>query len=249
QLQRAAAERKRSLQKAKVQLQEKHNKCREYSKKVAQLQSEKAVAVRVCEENKRFFELRLSEHAGLAGGARLDPTPTWRDTSPELRELAERLAEHARQLKAAQRSHGAQRLKGPDKNSIPSAAGIAGDFSCVQCGRQRLPASEFSRKQVERALESLKNIKDQDIRTGPEIQSVVHLSGVCKKCTEEREQREREEAAARKAAAGEAKAEEEPLAAPEVVEVGFTSRPFGMTAAKGPGYVVLKVSENKPAVQ
>ena len=32
------------------------------------------------------------------------------------------------------------------------------------------------------------------------------------------EQREREEAAARKAAAGEAKAEEEPLAAPEVVE-------------------------------
>mmetsp|Transcript_55177 Transcript_55177/g.170877 ORF Transcript_55177/g.170877 Transcript_55177/m.170877 type:complete len:246 (+) Transcript_55177:104-841(+) len=69
----------------------------------------------------------------------------------------------------------------------------AGDFSCTVCRRKRLPASEFSKKQVEKALESLKSIPDKDIRTGPDIQQTLYLSGVCKKCSEEREERERRE--------------------------------------------------------
>eukprot|EP00913_Durusdinium_trenchii_P003446 g3190.t1 len=70
QLQALSSKQKRSLSKAKALLQEKQGKNKDLSKQVSQLQSEKAVAVRVCEENKRFFELRLAEcSAGDPSGA------------------------------------------------------------------------------------------------------------------------------------------------------------------------------------
>jgi len=92
-LQVLTSKHKRSLSKAKTQLQEKQGKYKDLAKQVAQLQSEKAVAVRVCEENKRFFELRLAEHATYTSPRR------WRDVSPEMRDLAERHDEHERQLR------------------------------------------------------------------------------------------------------------------------------------------------------
>ncbi|CAL1171322.1 unnamed protein product [Cladocopium goreaui] len=128
----------------------------------------------------------------------------------------------------------------------------AGDFHCLgPCQRKRLPASEFSKKQVERALDSLRNIADKDIRTGPEIQTVLYLSGVCKRCTEDKERQAQADAAARRAGnAGNADAEAEPDVAGEQVEVTLSSRPFGLTpSSKGPGYVVLKASEGKPAAK
>ena len=94
QLQTLNSKQKRSLSKAKAQLQERHGKCKDLTKHVAQLQSEKAVAVRVCEENKRFYELRLAEHAAVASSPR-----RWRDASPEMRDLADRHDEHERQLR------------------------------------------------------------------------------------------------------------------------------------------------------
>ncbi|CAK9046720.1 unnamed protein product [Durusdinium trenchii] len=125
----------------------------------------------------------------------------------------------------------------------------AGDFNCVVCQRKRLPASEFSKKQVEKALESLRSIADQDIRTGPEIQQVTHLSGVCKRCTEERERQQQAAAAERRSTAEEGETEA-PAQPGERVEVTFSARPFGVTpATKGSGYVVLKTSEGKPAMK
>eukprot|EP00435_Cladocopium_sp_Y103_P066475 s239_g28.t1 len=126
---------------------------------------------------------------------------------------------------------------------------MAGDFHCNgPCQRKRLPASEFSKKQVERALDSLRNIADKDIRTGPEIQTVLYLSGVCKRCTEEKERQAQAEAAARRGGAD--AGEVEPDVAGEQVEVTLSSRPFGLTpSSKGPGYVVLKASEGKPAAK
>lgn len=126
----------------------------------------------------------------------------------------------------------------------------AGDFHCLgPCQRKRLPASEFSKKQVERALDSLRNIADKDIRTGPEIQTVLYLSGVCKRCTEDKERQAQADAAARRAGNADA-GEAEPDVAGEQVEVTLSSRPFGLTpSSKGPGYVVLKASEGKPAAK
>jgi len=126
----------------------------------------------------------------------------------------------------------------------------AGDFSCTVCRRKRLPASEFSKKQVEKALESLKSIPDKDIRTGPDIQQTLYLSGVCKKCSEEREERERAEAQARREEREQA-AEETVLQPPERVAVSFAERPFGVTPSKaeGVGYLVVKVGEGKPAAR
>ncbi|CAK0852533.1 unnamed protein product [Prorocentrum cordatum] len=128
----------------------------------------------------------------------------------------------------------------------------AGDFSCSSCGRKRLPASEFSKKQVEKALESLRTIPDKDIRQGPEIQQVVYLSGICKRCTEEKEATERAEAQAKREQREESIAEAEAaMGPPERVEVSLGERPFGMTPSKaeGAGYLVVKVSDGKPAAR
>eukprot|EP00930_Biecheleria_cincta_P050900 TRINITY_DN36075_c0_g1_i1.p1 TRINITY_DN36075_c0_g1~~TRINITY_DN36075_c0_g1_i1.p1 ORF type:complete len:292 (-),score=73.78 TRINITY_DN36075_c0_g1_i1:42-917(-) len=125
----------------------------------------------------------------------------------------------------------------------------AGDFSCSVCRRKRLPASEFSKKQVEKALESLKSIPDRDIRTGPDVQTITHLSAVCKVCTEERERKEQAEAEARRQEREQA-ASEVALEPAERIEVSLDCRPFGLTpGSKGPGYMVLKASEGKPAAK
>eukprot|EP00439_Symbiodinium_sp_Y106_P044165 s3370_g5.t1 len=125
----------------------------------------------------------------------------------------------------------------------------AGDFSCSVCRRKRLTAQDFSKKQVDKALESLQSIPDKDIRNGQEIKTVLFITAVCKKCMEEKDQKEKEEAAARREEREQAIAETE-LEAPPRVEVTLASRPFGMTpASKGTGYVVLKTSEGKPAIK
>eukprot|EP00929_Paragymnodinium_shiwhaense_P015732 TRINITY_DN123832_c0_g1_i1.p1 TRINITY_DN123832_c0_g1~~TRINITY_DN123832_c0_g1_i1.p1 ORF type:complete len:322 (-),score=102.28 TRINITY_DN123832_c0_g1_i1:29-922(-) len=126
----------------------------------------------------------------------------------------------------------------------------AGDFCCTVCGRKRLPASEFSRKQVDKMLESYGSIKDRDCRSSADIKQVVFLTGVCRKCTEEKEA---EEQAASKAKRDEreAAAAEAVIEAPERVTVTLADRPFGMTPCKaeGVGYLVVKVSEGKPAAK
>lgn len=127
----------------------------------------------------------------------------------------------------------------------------AGDFSCTVCERKRLPASEFSRKQVEKALDSLKTIPDRDIRTGPDIQKNLFLTGVCKLCTEKQEERERAEAQAKREERNQAAAEAV-LDQPEMVPAVLSERPFGMTAVKGEGvqgYLVAKATEGKPAAK
>jgi hypothetical protein len=131
-----------------------------------------------------------------------------------------------------------------------------GVYNCSVCGRQRLCASEFSKKQVEKALEAYKSIKDKDIREDPNIQQSVFLSAVCKKCIQEKEDRERQEAQARRdeaeARSGEREKilEETVLETPERVVVSIGERPFGMSSSKADdanGYLVSKVTEGKPA--
>lgn len=126
----------------------------------------------------------------------------------------------------------------------------AGDFSCSVCERKRLPASEFSKKQVERALESIRSIPDKDIRTGPDIQRTLYLTAVCKKCVEEKEEVERAAAEAKRSEREEAAAATE-LQPTERMPVTLAERPFGMTPSKGEGvgYLVAKVSEGKPAAK
>lgn len=127
----------------------------------------------------------------------------------------------------------------------------AGDFTCIVCRRKRLPASEFSRKQVEKALESLKTIQDKDFRSGPELTSTYFVSGTCKKCMEEKEERERQEAQARRDQREEA-AGEAVLEPPEHVPVKFAARPFGLTAVKGDGvegYIVAKADAMEEDLQ
>lgn len=128
----------------------------------------------------------------------------------------------------------------------------AGDFTCVVCRRKRLPASEFSKKQVEKALESLKTIPDKDIRTGPEVQHIAYVSATCKKCVAEQEELEREKAQAKRAEREQA-AEEAVIEAPELVHVTLEAKPFGLTAVKTgegcQGYTIAKAGEGKPAAR
>lgn len=126
----------------------------------------------------------------------------------------------------------------------------AGDFSCTVCHRKRLPASEFSKKQVEKLLNSLKTLPDRDIRDGPEIQRSTYLAGVCKVCMEQREEQERVEASSRREERQQNAADTE-LEPPERVTVSLAERPFGMTPSKaeGVGYLVAKASEGKPAAR
>lgn len=121
----------------------------------------------------------------------------------------------------------------------------------VVCERRRLPASEFSKKQVEKALDALKTLPEGDIRTSPDIQRTLYLSAVCKKCSEEREAREQAAAELRRDERRELAADEDAPGPPERVAVSLGDRPFGMTPAKaeGVGYLVAKVSEGKPAAQ
>lgn len=131
----------------------------------------------------------------------------------------------------------------------------AGDFSCVVCERKQLPASEFSKKQVEKALQSLKTLPNRDIRSGPDITRTIFLQAVCKKCTEEGEEAQRLEAKARREeceaheeAAAQAMANLEPGPLTLVI---LEERPFGMSSSKSEddGYVVGRVTDGKPAAK
>lgn len=127
----------------------------------------------------------------------------------------------------------------------------AGDFSCAVCQRKRLPASEFSRQQVEKALAALKTLPDRDIRTGPDVDRHLFLTAVCKRCSEEREAQDRAEAEQRREARQQAAEEAEAaMGPPERVQVVLEQRPFGMAPAKAEdsaGYLVVKVTDGKPA--
>jgi len=132
----------------------------------------------------------------------------------------------------------------------------AGIYNCTGgCGRTRLPASEFSKKQVERALDSLNTLADRDIREGPGHESQLWLSAVCRGCIVEKEEREKAEAHTRreereKALEERQALEETVLEPPERIATSLPERPLGMTPSKADeslGYVVAKVSDGKPA--
>ena len=69
----------------------------------------------------------------------------------------------------------------------------AREFRCTTCGRDRLPATEFSSEQVQHAHEGFKYT---DIRRGPEIQQLRYLTSVCLKCEADCEPQKQAEAPA-----------------------------------------------------
>eukprot|EP00811_Abedinium_folium_P002526 NODE_1231_length_2553_cov_3.617477.p1 GENE.NODE_1231_length_2553_cov_3.617477~~NODE_1231_length_2553_cov_3.617477.p1 ORF type:complete len:707 (-),score=296.28 NODE_1231_length_2553_cov_3.617477:216-2336(-) len=64
---------KRLAQKSAQKRQELRQRCQELSRRVVQLQQERAAAVRLCEENKRTYEMRLLEVGFGAGGGAATP--------------------------------------------------------------------------------------------------------------------------------------------------------------------------------
>jgi len=129
----------------------------------------------------------------------------------------------------------------------------AGDFSCAVCERKRLPASEFSKKQVEKALESFRQ-QTRDIRAGQNgMTSQLFITAVCKKCSEERDAQELEQAEAKAEARRKAIADAEAsLGEARRTTVSLSERPFGMAPVKNDGvlgYVIAKTTEGKPAVR
>lgn len=102
---------KRLLHKAKQRRQEYRQRCQELVKRIAILQQEKAAAIRVCEENKSVYELRLTE-MGLAvsGGSRFSPSdlgilarpgePGLVSNRRELQAISERLERQAERLRS-----------------------------------------------------------------------------------------------------------------------------------------------------
>eukprot|EP00931_Biecheleriopsis_adriatica_P038381 TRINITY_DN21993_c0_g1_i1.p1 TRINITY_DN21993_c0_g1~~TRINITY_DN21993_c0_g1_i1.p1 ORF type:complete len:708 (+),score=253.90 TRINITY_DN21993_c0_g1_i1:57-2126(+) len=123
QMGKLSAAAKKALQKAKLKRQELKNKCQDLAKRALQLQSEKATAIRVCQENKNAYELRLAElgmafsggpHLGYPPENMLLPSPSTTRASEaalaggtahrrELREISERLEEHAAWLQSHSR--------------------------------------------------------------------------------------------------------------------------------------------------
>jgi len=102
QMNKLASATKKALQKGKLRRQEQRNKCHELVKRVAQLQSDKATAIRVCQENKSAYELRLAELGMAVGtGPRTSEAPTAGGSAHrrELRAISERLERHAEWLK------------------------------------------------------------------------------------------------------------------------------------------------------
>lgn len=117
QLQKLSVAAKKALQKEKLRRQEFRTKCQELAKRIAQLQAEKAMVVRVCQENKNAYELRMAElsvavgvvpRVGLAADFPMPPPALLRasETSAaggaahrrELRAISERLERHAEWL-------------------------------------------------------------------------------------------------------------------------------------------------------
>eukprot|EP00927_Polykrikos_kofoidii_P059400 TRINITY_DN54559_c0_g1_i1.p1 TRINITY_DN54559_c0_g1~~TRINITY_DN54559_c0_g1_i1.p1 ORF type:complete len:801 (+),score=180.03 TRINITY_DN54559_c0_g1_i1:62-2404(+) len=112
---------KSAFQKCARKRQELRSKCHELARRVAQLQHEKATAVRLCEENKSAYELRLAE-LGLASGipscgmvGRLTDSVSslYRSESlgvsasrKEFRGISERLERHAEWLRSSRNAAG-----------------------------------------------------------------------------------------------------------------------------------------------
>lgn len=109
---------KRALQRAARKRQDMRQRCQELARRIVQLQQEKAVAVRICEENKSAYELQLAG-VGLAsrcGSAsdtpmasvalRLDSQPQSGSAtrSRELRSIMERLQADAERFRSSQGS-------------------------------------------------------------------------------------------------------------------------------------------------
>lgn len=123
---------------------------------------------------------------------------------------------------------------------------------CVNCAPppgQRMVPEKPTANAAPTATEPDAAPPDQVIQFGHLVRP-----GVCKRCTEERRDREREEAKAKKdirEQAREQALQEGLLAPPERVHVSLGDRPFGMTPSKaeGAGYLVTKVSEGKPAAR
>eukprot|EP00441_Pelagodinium_beii_P015492 CAMPEP_0197660968 /NCGR_PEP_ID=MMETSP1338-20131121/51170_1 /TAXON_ID=43686 ORGANISM="Pelagodinium beii, Strain RCC1491" /NCGR_SAMPLE_ID=MMETSP1338 /ASSEMBLY_ACC=CAM_ASM_000754 /LENGTH=660 /DNA_ID=CAMNT_0043238431 /DNA_START=32 /DNA_END=2011 /DNA_ORIENTATION=+ len=100
QMQKLVSATKKALQKekAKQKRKDQSNKCHELVKRVAQLQAEKATAIRICQENKSAYELHLAELGMAVGvGPRASETPTAGGSlhRRELRAISERLERHA----------------------------------------------------------------------------------------------------------------------------------------------------------
>jgi len=112
QLHRLALERKKAVQKAS----QSQVKLTEVKKRVTQLQSEKSTAIRLCEDNKRVYEQRISEISVIGRGqAGVEFPANWRLPSEnmignaqrrELQELAKSLDEHAEGLEELRAGRG-----------------------------------------------------------------------------------------------------------------------------------------------
>lgn len=127
QMQKLSVATKKALQKGKIRRQELRTKCQELAKRITQLQAEKAMVVRVCQENKNAYELRMAElsvavgvvpRVGLAADFPMPPPALLRasETSAaggaahrrELRAISERLERHSEWLQ--RRSQGGEEV-------------------------------------------------------------------------------------------------------------------------------------------
>merc|ERR1740129_644313 len=118
QLVRLQASSKRTIQKVAHKRQELRQQCQELVRRVRQLQEEKALAVRVCEENKNAYELRLTgasiasrccstSNIPIASAAlRLDSSPQSPSATHrrELRSIMERLEANTERFRSCQSS-------------------------------------------------------------------------------------------------------------------------------------------------
>eukprot|EP00928_Gymnodinium_smaydae_P081679 TRINITY_DN65154_c0_g1_i1.p1 TRINITY_DN65154_c0_g1~~TRINITY_DN65154_c0_g1_i1.p1 ORF type:complete len:322 (-),score=60.81 TRINITY_DN65154_c0_g1_i1:149-1114(-) len=110
-------------------------------------------------------------------------------------------------------------------------------------GQWQAPAPKAAQSKPEKL-----EVKQEEIQFGHMVQP-----GVCKRCKEERRQRDREKAKAKKEARDQEREQalEGSLEAPERIEVTLGERPFGMTPSKADnvGYLIAKASDGKPAAK
>lgn len=133
---------KRSLQKEARKRQEQKQRLQELARRVEQLKQEKQAAVRLCEENRNAYELRLAEMSSgcgprlsatelpLAASIRWPESPRLGGVASsgaahrhELRAISERLERHAEWLRDRTSSEG--RLPGMDVAPAPAREGTA----------------------------------------------------------------------------------------------------------------------------
>eukprot|EP00929_Paragymnodinium_shiwhaense_P059842 TRINITY_DN2993_c0_g1_i1.p1 TRINITY_DN2993_c0_g1~~TRINITY_DN2993_c0_g1_i1.p1 ORF type:complete len:730 (-),score=293.83 TRINITY_DN2993_c0_g1_i1:308-2497(-) len=124
---------KKALQKGSRKRQELKTRCQELAKRVSHLQQEKAAAIRICEENKGAYELRLAElglplqgsspyyeqlkSSAAAGVAGHTPTSARR----ELQAISERLERHAEWLRTSSASRSSAAVRSSSAGAVASA--------------------------------------------------------------------------------------------------------------------------------